>query len=103
MDMLPILAELRAKYADRDLTILPVFINSGDVDQIASRAWEMDLDFPLVVSEDKSISTAYESRMVPSTFLIDEKGRVTRKLVGFKSRQVLDQALANLADSNPEA
>ena len=71
----------------------------GGVDDVASRAYELGVDYPLVVSEDKAISKAYDSRMVPSTFLIDAQGRVTRKLVGFKSREALDEALAELARS----
>jgi len=44
-----------------------------------------------------SHSQAYDSRMVPSTFLIDRKGRVTKKFVGFKDEGVLDQAFGELA------
>jgi peroxiredoxin len=97
LDTLPILGELRRKYAD--VVFLPVFINSGDVEQLASRAWELEVDYPLVVSRDKAIAQAYDSRMVPSTFLIDEQGRVTRKLVGFKDQAALDAAIAELVRS----
>ena len=99
LDTLPILAELRQKYADRDLEILAVFINSGDVEQVASRAWELDVEYPLVVSEGKEIARAYDSRMVPSTFLIDERGNLTKKLVGFKDMATLDQAFGELVGS----
>ncbi|NNK48791.1 MAG: TlpA family protein disulfide reductase [Gemmatimonadetes bacterium] len=98
LDTLPILAELRQKY-ERDLTILPVFINSGDVEDVASRAWELDVEYPLVVSEGKEISNTYDSRMVPSTFLIDEQGNLIRKFVGFKDKATLDEAFGELIDS----
>ncbi len=98
LDTLPILSELRRKYAD-ELTILPVFINSGDVEDVASRAWELEIEYPLVVSEGKEISAAYDSRMVPSTFLIDERGFLTRKFVGFKDQATLDRAFGELVGS----
>jgi peroxiredoxin len=98
LDTLPILAELRQKY-EGDLTILPVFINSGGVNDVAAGAWEWDVEYPLVVSEGKEVSEAYDSRMVPSTFLIDEQGKLTRKLVGFKDRVTLDRAFGELIDS----
>ncbi len=66
---------------------------------MASRAWELSVEYPLVVSEGKEISKAYDSRMVPSTFLIDEQGRLTRKLVGFKDKATLDQAFEELVGS----
>jgi len=99
LDTLPILAELKQKYDDEDLTILPIFINSGDVEDVASRAWELDVEYPLIVSEGKEISKVYDSRMVPSTFLIDEQGNLTRKLVGFKDEAALDQAFRELIGS----
>ncbi len=99
LDTLPILAALKEKYADQDLEILPVFINSGDVEDLVSRAWEWSFEHPLLVSEGKEISEAYDSRMVPSTFLIDEQGRLTRKLVGFKDQATLDRAFGELVGS----
>ena len=99
LDTLPILAELRQKYADKGLEILPVFINSGSPDDVKSRAWELDIDYPLLVSESKELSKAYESRMVPSTFLINEEGKITRKLVGFKDKEALETALEELVRS----
>ena len=99
LDTLPILAELKQEYADRDVEILPVFINSGNVEDVASRAWELDVEYPLLVSEGKQLSKAYESRMVPATFLIDEQGRLIKKFVGFKDKATLDQAFKELVGS----
>jgi peroxiredoxin len=96
LDTLPILAELKRKYADRGLEILPVFINSGDIEDVASRAWELDVEYPLLVSEGKEISKSYDSRMVPSTFLIDERGNLVKQLVGFKDQAELDRAFEEL-------
>ena len=99
LDTLPILAQLKQKYDDRGLEILPIFINSGGVEDVKSRAWELDVEYPLLVSEGKEISEAYDSRMVPSTFLIDEQGRLVKQLVGFKDEAVLDQAFGELVGS----
>jgi len=99
LDTLPILAELRGKYADQDLEILPVFINSGDIEQLASRSFEWDVEYPLLVSEGKEISASYDSRMVPSTFLIDEEGKLIKQLVGFKDKATLDRAFEELLGS----
>ena len=58
LDTLPIIAELREEYADRNVEIIPEFINSGSTEDLRSRAWEWDVEYPLIVSEDKSISRA---------------------------------------------
>ncbi|MCI0694841.1 TlpA family protein disulfide reductase [candidate division KSB1 bacterium] len=95
-DTLPILAELNAKYESQGLTILPVFVNSGSVEDIKSWTSELNLGYDLMVSESKDISQAYDSRMVPSTFLIDREGRITKKFVGYKDKSTLDQAFGEL-------
>ena len=99
LDTLPILAELRRKYADQALDILPVFINSGNREDLASRSWEWDVEYPLLISEGKEISEVYDSRMVPSTFLIDEQGRLVKQFVGFKDQATLDAAFEELLGS----
>ena len=96
MDTLPILARLREKYAAEDLAILPIYVNSGTVDDISSWASRMNLNYPLLVDEGKNLSDEYESYLVPSTFLIDREGQVTKKLVGFKDQETLDQAFHDL-------
>jgi len=48
------------------------------------------------VDEGKKLADQYESYLVPSTFLIDANGQVTRKLVGFKDEATLDQAFQDL-------
>lgn len=95
-DTLPILNELANEYVNKGVEILPVYVNSGSVEDILSWSAEMNLDFPLVVSEDKTVSGAYGSRMVPSTFFIDADGYVTRKFVGYKDKGELQNALNRL-------
>jgi peroxiredoxin len=96
-DTLPILAELKTKYESRGLVLLPVFVNSGSAEDLNSWTSELNLGYDLLVSESKDLSKAYDSRMVPSTFLIDRKGRITKKFVGFKDKVVLDDAFRELA------
>ncbi|MGH7492615.1 MAG: peroxiredoxin family protein, partial [bacterium] len=57
---------------------------------------ELNLSYDLLVSESKDISQAYDSRMVPSTFLITREGMITKKFVGFKDKVVLDDAFREL-------
>jgi hypothetical protein len=37
--------------------------------------------------------------MVPAIFLIDQQGNLTKKLVGFKDKETLDQAFEELLGS----
>jgi cytochrome c biogenesis protein CcmG/thiol:disulfide interchange protein DsbE len=102
LDTLPILAELKQKYEPLGLSILPVYVNSGSVDNVRTWSDEMNLGCPLIVSQGKDVSEAYDSWLVPSTFLIDSDGRITRKYVGYKSKEALDDAFAALLGKEAE-
>ena len=93
------LDELWGKYRSAGLVVMPVYINSGSVDDVVSWISTLGLDMPILVAESRELSERYDFRMVPTTFLIDRNGKVTRKLVGQKDRDDLDEAFAELAAS----
>lgn len=99
LQTLPLLAELREEYKTKGLELLPVYINSGSLEDVATWSASLGLDLPLVVAEEKELAKAYDFRMVPTTFLIDEKGRVTSKLVGQKDKASMRAALDGLLGS----
>ena len=92
-DTVPIIAELNKKYKDDDLVILPVMIGARSVKSVTSWAKAMGVDYPILVAEGKELSKAYKARLVPSVFLIDRKGNITKKFVGFKDKKILDEGL----------
>ncbi|MFQ5718015.1 MAG: redoxin domain-containing protein [Acidobacteriota bacterium] len=96
LNTLPLLDDLRRKYADTDLTFLPVYINSGSVDDVRSWSDFMDLDLPLAVADNAALADEYRSFLVPSTLLIDSSGHVTKKLIGYKDENTLDAAIQGL-------
>ena len=84
LDTLPLLEEIRLAYESTDLVLLPVYVNSGSVDDVQSWTSRMDLGFPLAVAAG-DVADSLDSYLVPSTFLIGRDGRIGRRLVGFKN------------------
>lgn len=99
LDTHDILPELQEKYAATGLVVLPVYVNSGSVEDVKSWIQQLDLNYPILVSKDKAICEPYGSRMVPTFFLIDREGEIVKKLVGYKSASILDRAFAELVRS----
>ncbi len=96
METLPVLDQLAEEYEGKEIAILPVYVNSGSVEDIKTWSSSLGVDMPLLVDEGKALSEAYGFRMVPTTFLIDREGRVARKLVGQKDRDTLARAFSDL-------
>lgn len=97
LQTIPIITELIKAYEGQNLAILPVYVNSGSVEDVEYLRSALKLEYPLIVSESKDVAEAYESLMVPSVFLIDREGRITKKFVGYKNGSILDEAIAELA------
>ncbi|MCZ6633226.1 MAG: TlpA disulfide reductase family protein [bacterium] len=93
---LPILSKLNEKYGGQGLVVLPVYVNSGLVEDVKDWSSKMNLSMPLIVSDNNALSKAYHSRIVPSIFLINAEGFITKKLVGLKGEAILDQNFEEL-------
>ncbi|MFQ5479489.1 MAG: TlpA family protein disulfide reductase [Candidatus Krumholzibacteriia bacterium] len=98
-DTAPMLSELQKKY-ENDLAIVPVMVGARSVKSVSAWARAMKVEYPILVAEGKDLARAYEARLVPSVFLIDSKGYVTKKFVGFKDKTVLDQGLESFSTAS---
>lgn len=94
VDTVPILNKLSAKYASSGLVVLPVMINAS-VDNARKWAKSTEAEFPILVAKEKDMKP-YDSRLVPSMFLISPDGYVTKKFVTFQSESGLDVAFGDL-------
>lgn len=95
VDTMPMLAKLQEKY-EKDLVILPVVNNAKSVDAAKSWAKRLKVEYPLLVSTDKSLSKLYKAQLVPTAVLINAKGFVTKKLITYKNEATLDLAFGDL-------
>lgn len=95
LDTLPLLEEIRARYENTDLVVLPIYVNSGSVEDVQAWTSLMDLGFPLAVADGK-LADSFDSYLVPSTFLIERDGRIARRLVGFKEADELRAGVESL-------
>ena len=89
-------AALKDHFEDKDLAIVPVCLNANS-DQSSSNlamiARGLNLDYDLLLPEDESDVLQFNSKVAPTTFLIDERGFIAQKLVGQKDLKALKEAL----------
>ena len=98
LNTLPMLDALQMKYAADDLMILPIYVNSGSVEDVRSWSSILELDIDLAVVDNPALAREFESFLVPSTLLIDGSGNITKKLVGYKEPEDLDAAFGELVE-----
>ena len=99
---LPVISKLKDQYATDDITILPVYVNKKGgvkIENLKILSTDLKLNYGLLVAKTEGLSDLFESRIVPTTFLIDEKGRITQKFVGQKDLDVLREAFDDFIQS----
>jgi thiol-disulfide isomerase/thioredoxin len=90
---LPLLSQLQADYADQDLQVVGVYVNSGSAEQIRRVTLPYAPTFRLWAHPGPEIGEAINSHLVPTYLLVNADGQIQQKLVGFKSQEELRTSL----------
>ena len=81
-DELPALSRLQRQQGPGGLQVVAVFVDrTGRVD-VAPLAEELALPFPVLLDPRGVVLRVYRVRALPTTFLVDSRGRVARTVVG---------------------
>ena len=67
------LAELHEEYADQDVRIIGIAIESGTVEAITEFRDFYELPYPILVDDGNVSSLGYQVRSVPTNFFIDKE------------------------------
>lgn len=79
-DEIPHFVDFYEKYREDSLVILGVGVDGKKNLQRFSE--NFDVNYPILV-DNKDIATEYEIRGVPTTFILDRDGKITKKVVGY--------------------
>ena len=88
-----------AKARGADLAVVGVMGRALTRDQAQSMKADLGIDFPVIYDQDGRIQADYRIMMVPSGFLINERGMIVRRYTGFVENVLvadLDQQIARL-------
>lgn len=81
------------------LPIVTVLFNGGDASYVKSWYAKLGYRLPVLLAGSESLAEAYGSHLVPSMFLIDERGRLVKKLVTQQPEDRLRRELTAFARS----
>jgi len=75
---------------------------AGDADMVRRFIHSMDIPYPIIMTPEE-VSRNYKVTGLPTTFLIDKKGNVREKIVGFNSAigQQIAARVSELTSENP--
>ncbi len=73
---MPSMERLYAKYKPQGLEIVAVSLDQGNEDDVREFVAKLKLTFPIVLDPEHKAKALYKVRGLPTTYLVDRKGRV---------------------------
>ena len=91
---IPAFVELYKKYKDKGLEIIGICLDSEAT--VKPFAEKMEMNYPLVFGNQKLDQQYGGIRYIPTTFIIDKQGNITKKHIGYVSRETFEKEIKEL-------
>jgi len=101
-ESIPHLIQLYKTYRENGFELVGMSVDKGDGDAVRRFALSMDIPYPVVIAPE-DVVRSYRVTGIPATFLIDKKGKIRDKVVGFNASiaKQLDTKVADLTSEKP--
>ncbi len=97
---MPHFKELYAAYRGQGLEIVGVALDQGGEEVVRPFAQKNGVLYPIAIGNSRLTQAYGGIRGIPTTFLIDKKGRIAAKFVGYRPKEIFEsQIKALLAES----
>jgi thiol-disulfide isomerase/thioredoxin len=90
---IPGMQEIYGKYRDKGLEIVGIALDNTGWKDVTPYVKKAKITYPVVLG-DQAVTDAYGGiSAIPVTFIIDRKGNVIKRHVGYMSKEVFEQAV----------
>lgn len=93
---IPHFKELYAQYKDKGFEIIGVSLDQEGVKVVGPFAKKNAIQYPIVIGNDQVTRSYGGIRGIPTTFLIDRKGKIAQKYVGYHDKKVFEESIVLL-------
>lgn len=93
---IPGFVELQKKYVKDDLVIIGASLDEGGAAAVKPFAQRLGINYPIVLATEKMQTAFGEIEAVPTTFIIDRKGRIVGKHLGFVPKETFESEIKPL-------
>lgn len=94
---IPGFIEVFSKYKDKGMEIIGVSVDRNGVDKVRSFVQDLGINYP-VAMETSQITNDYKpGRYIPTTIVIDKKGKIRHKHVGYMDKTALENLFLEIS------
>jgi len=87
---------LQKKYKDQGLTVIGVSVDEEGPDVVRKFARSNDINYPIVMAQEKILQAYGPIDGIPTTFVIDSQGMVVGKHVGYSAEAEFEREILPL-------
>lgn len=93
---IPHFQALYEQYKGKGLEIVGVALDRQGVAVVKPFAEDYGITYPVVIGDQKTTASYGGVRGIPTTFVIDRKGRIVEKYVGYRDKEVFEEVIKGL-------
>ena len=95
---IPDFVELYEKYKDEGLLIIGVSLDGGDSRSVKQFSKNYKINYPIVLGNFNITEDYGGIRAIPTTFVIDGKGNIKEKYIGYQPRATFEEVVKRLLE-----
>jgi peroxiredoxin len=87
---LPHLNEVQGRFSKQGLVVLGISVDDAEPAEVRQFADKLGLKFRMAMADERVLDLYGPIRTIPTTFFINRKGEVTRRVVGYIDSETLE-------------
>ena len=93
---IPGFIELQKEYQARGLAVVGISVDQTSSDTVKSFAKKLGINYPVVLTDTKIVDAYGGIDGLPTTFIIDRKGRIVKQHLGFTEKSEIESEIKSL-------
>jgi len=90
---IPDFVSLQKQYGPKGLQIVGLSVDKGGTDGVVKFIKDNHINYPVLMSDDATMTAYGGIRAIPTTFLIDRKGNMVHKFIGGTEKAVFEKEI----------
>jgi DsbE subfamily thiol:disulfide oxidoreductase len=93
---IPNFIALQKQYAKQGLVVVGLSVDEESADVVKPFAQKLGVNYPVVLADEKTREVFGGIEAVPTTFIVDRKGRIVKKHMGFADKDEFENEIKPL-------
>lgn len=95
---MPHLSSMQSRYEKQGLTIIGMSVDDGGPQAVRKFANTLGVKFPLAMANDEILDAYGPIRSIPTTFFINRKGDIVRRVVGYIDGETMEDYVKEILE-----